>query len=106
MTIIKRKGMPNRQTKGAIGMIYIDTDTGYEYKCTQAYSCSTVAGVQYEYEWKLVYKKTENKPAKKEESITKPVVEEVKEEKEQVTTPVRYNNKTSYTKYYNNNKKK
>lgn len=104
MTTIKRKGMPNRQTKGALGTIYIDTETGDKYKCTQAYSCSTVAGVQYEYEWKLVYKKpNQNNNFKKVEPVVESVTEDVKDTP---VAPAYNNNKTNYAKHYNNNNKK
>lgn len=104
MTTIKKKGMPNRQTKGALGTIYIDTETGKKYKCTQAYSCTTLGGVQQEYEWKLIFeeepkqeiKKPVTPPPVKVEETVEPVEQPVAEEK-----PVKTNNKPNYGKYYN-----
>lgn len=35
-TIIKGKGAPTGTTQGAVGQIYIDTDTGIQYQCIEA----------------------------------------------------------------------
>ena len=69
MSIIKQKGMPTRNTKGSIGDIYHDLNTGNRYKCTFAYvSAGTV-----ECDWKLI-----GKDAGKKEVAENPVIEEVK----------------------------
>ena len=105
MTIIKKKGMPNRSTKGALGTIYVDTETGKKYKCTQSYSCTTVGGIQQEYEWKLIFEDEPKQEIKKPvtpppvvEEVVKPAVENVEEV--EVKT-AKTNNKHNYSKYYN-----
>lgn len=51
MSTINRSGAPNRMTKGAIGDIYIDTDTGAKYEC--AFACR-LSGEALEYKWQKI----------------------------------------------------
>ena len=51
MAAIKGKGVPNQHTKGHIGDLYIDTNTGNRYLCTFSYSDYFVDG---EYAWTYV----------------------------------------------------
>lgn len=73
MAIIKHQGAPNRQTKGAIGDIFVNTVTGDKYTCTFAY----FDGVNGEYDWKLTEKSTKKPVLVKEEKVIEPVVEKV-----------------------------
>ena len=66
MTTINKSGVPTRKTKGAIGDIYIDSNTGDKYKCTFAYRDF---GKDFDYEWKKI------------ESGKNPKAKEVKEVK-------------------------
>ena len=54
MSEIKGKGIPTRQTAGALGDIYIDTNTGVRYKCTGAYGITTHIDSTKEFEWKPI----------------------------------------------------
>lgn len=85
MSTIKGKGIPTRKTKGAIGDIYIDSTTGKQYKCTNAYGVNG----EFDYTWRAEKQesvqngKVEVKPAKPVESKVVPekkVEEPVKEE--------------------------
>ena len=123
MAEIKGKGIPTRQTKGALGDIYVDTTTGVKYKCTGAYGVTTHAASSKEYEWKPADAKFKNIPRTAEEKphetpkkqTKAKKVEEKAEEKvaEQVKEPAntqaaekepKSNGKHSYAKYYDNSK--
>lgn len=54
MPEIKGKGLPTRKTEGALGDIYVDTNTGVKYKCTGAFGVTTHAESTKEYEWKPI----------------------------------------------------
>ena len=103
MTVIKGKGKPTKNTKGSIGAIYIDTDSGSKYKCTSSYSCHTLKGVTEEYEWEPTVQENV-KPA-----VSKPVKEPEKPTaNEETSEPVKNNGankqqkqKQNYTQYYN-----
>lgn len=125
MTEIKDKGIPTNKTKGALGVIYTDTDTGVQYKCTGAYG---INGVEH-YEWKRISesniekipvgKTEENKVENTEKSFEQfmnPPVEEVDAVEAVVEEPVveqpaentrervPQNGKHKYGKYYDKNK--
>lgn len=74
MSTIKGKGIPTRKTKGAIGDIYIDSTTGKQYKCTNAYGVNG----EFDYTWRAEKQesvqngKVEVKPAKPVESKVVP----------------------------------
>lgn len=62
MTEIKDKGVPTGKTKGALGYIYTDTNTGAVYKCTAAY----IINGSESYEWKRISEsKAEKIPVEK-----------------------------------------
>lgn len=106
MATIKQKGIPTRNTKGSIGDIYIDSNTGNHYQCTFAYK----SGDSIECDWKLVKKGSEIKEAinkvveeVKTPVVKEPVVEEVVEvvaEAEPINEePVQQTKRTNYTQY-------
>jgi hypothetical protein len=120
MSTIKGKGIPTRNTKGAIGDTYVDSSSGRQYKCVNAYG----ALGQFEYTWKpmkneqgkvevketkpakpVAEKKVEVKPVeepkaepvveeKVEEVVEEPVKEEVKETKQRTNYAAAYNKKS------------
>ena len=118
MAEIKGKGLPTRQTKGALGDIYVDTTTGVKYKCTGAFGVTTHAESKKEYEWKPANPVNKNlqrtakeKPheTSKPQSEVKPTekVEEKIEETPKAQVPkkdVKSNDKHNYTKHFDNAK--
>lgn len=100
MNKLKLNGVPTKTTPGAVGDIYIDMETGLEYRCTFAYQ--DVFSKNSEYEWKPTGNKrrtpTLDIPVVKEEPIKE--VDEVKETKE----PVK-NEKSKYVYYSKHSKK-
>lgn len=101
MTKREGKGAPTRQTFGAIGDIYTDTETGEEYVCTFAYRSS--GDKDYDCQWK----KTGNVghvdtiPAKPVPPRTSEIVtvEKPKEEKKQVNEKTAQPARKDYTSY-------
>ena len=80
MTTINKSGVPTRKTKGAIGDVYIDSATGYRYKCIFSYhdmGCSV-------YEWKLIDKPTITAPKKPVADMKETKKEEPTTEKEDI----------------------
>ena len=128
MAQITNKGIPNRQTKGALGDIYTDTNTGKKYKCTGAYIYNTVSESKAEYDWKPIIdingitksKSTPSNIGKQDKKVDKvvkpafvepdilPVSEEVVEK--ETPKPERRDSKTAgkhkgnYNKYYQQKK--
>lgn len=110
MAQLKDNGAPTRKTKGALGDIYTDTNTGKKYKCIFSYR-DDVNG-DFDCQWKEIVE-AEKKASKKNEAPkqeAKAVVEEVKTEpvkqEETKEEPVkteekRSTGKTSYSSYYN-----
>lgn len=106
MAAIKGKGVPNQHTKGHIGDLYTDTNTGNRYLCTFSYSDYFV---DEEYTWTYV------DTTETVESGSSPVVEveDKIEEPENDTEPVveetnrpQYNNNYKQRKQYHNYNKK
>lgn len=117
MSEIKGKGIPTRQTKGAMGDIYVDTATGMKYKCTGSYSITTHANSTKDYEWKPVkpvlknaQKPAEPKPHESAKQQVETKVEEKVEEKvvdnkaQDVKKETKSNDKHNYTKHFDNAK--
>ena len=120
MTEFKGKGVPTNKTKGAIGAIYTDTDTGVTYKCTGAYGINGVES----YEWKRIFEsKTEKIPVEKNEENkventeksfeqfmnppeeeTEAPVEEKPVENTRERVPQNNGGKHNYGKHYNKNR--
>ncbi|MBO5319048.1 MAG: hypothetical protein J6B01_04470 [Ruminococcus sp.] len=125
MSEIKANGAPTRNTKGAVGDIYIDSATGTKYKCTGAY----MNGDQIDCDWKKVVDITKKpgmkqpkeikphdsslvKPAETKETTKKaeePKPEKTEEVKEKVeeSKPIKNgkgNKQHNYGQHYNNNK--
>lgn len=124
MTEINGKGVPTNKTKGALGCIYTDTNTGATYKCTNAY---IVNGVE-SYDWKRIsepnaekipVEKTEenkvettkpsfeqfmNPPVEPEVIIEEPGTDVVEPPVENTRERVQHNGKNKYGKYYDKNK--
>lgn len=100
MASINKSGVPTRKTKGAIGDIYIDSNTGDKYKCTFAYRDF---GKDFDYEWKKI-ESGENPKAKeaKEVKEVKPVEPDIPKKE---VTPNAANSqnqgKQQYKNYYN-----
>lgn len=107
MAFIKGTGVPTRQTSGAIGDIYVDTNTGEQYKCVFAYRSDN--DTNFDCQWSPTKKVIEepkveekkpstvkNKTVTKvtEEKVEKPVEENVKENK-----PGKSTARTNYTSY-------
>lgn len=106
MAIIKQKGAPNRNTKGSIGDIYIDTKTGNAYKCTFAYMVNGQCDCSWALDEGMKVDVVEPKPAgnvaKVEPVIEKTVVEEpVQEVKNDVVAekPAHQPRRTDYASY-------
>ena len=112
MAQLKDNGAPTRKTKGALGDIYTDTNTGKKYKCIFSYR-DDVNG-DFDCQWKEIVeagkkapkktekpkqeaktsveeKKSPEEPTKREETKVEPVKSEEK----------RPAGKTSYSSYYN-----
>lgn len=122
MTEFKGKGAPTNKTKGALGCIYTDTNTGAMYKCTGAYGINGVES----YEWKRISESKDEKiPVEKNEKnkvetaeqpfeqfMNPPVESEEPVADEPVTEQpventrerVQQNGKHKYGKYYDKNK--
>lgn len=77
MAIIKGEGAPTRKTTGAIGDIYIDTNTKKRYKCVFAYRSDDYS--DFDCDWKEV-KTDKIQTSSLYEEIKNESVEEVKEE--------------------------
>lgn len=54
MAAIRKEGIPNKNTVGALGDTYIDTTTGKEYKLSYIITTATYDGTHKEYEWELI----------------------------------------------------
>lgn len=79
MSKIKLHGTPTKHTPGAIGDIYIDLDTGLEYRCTFAYRDPFFDAV--ECQWKLTGTKHPVRGLRTDVPVVDDVVpEDVKEE--------------------------
>lgn len=102
MAEIKGVGAPNRNTAGAIGDIYTDTETGYRYKCVFAYR--TGDNGEFECDWKIIWSKTIEKVKKNslygEQQKKEPIKEPQKpvEEKPPVTVPPKRRDYSAYSK--------
>ena len=84
MTEIKGKGVPTNKTKGAIGCIYTDENTGASYKCTGAYGINGVES----YEWKRISESNDEKiPVGENEENKVETVESVEQSFEQFMNP-------------------
>lgn len=86
MSIIKGKGIPSRETKGAIGDTYINVLTGIKYKCVDSYKISGMNSETVYCNWKRIgveQKAAETKPT---EEVKAP--ENVTEEKTVENEPV------------------
>ena len=99
MKEIKQKGAPTNKTPGAVGDIYVDLETGVEYKCTFAYQGPFLD--ELECVWRptgktIAVKLEPKKPAEKPIEVES--VEEVKE-------PVK-SEKPKYVNYSDYSKKK
>lgn len=85
MAKLKLYGAPTRTTPGAVGDIYIDMETGLEYRCTFAFRSPFFGSSDCE--WKLTgnQHKTRglraNVPDKIKEEVTEAVTSSVKSEK-------------------------
>lgn len=84
MAEIKHSGVPDRKTKGALGDIYTDLDTGKKYKCTGSYAYNTYTESKAEYEWREIKEEVVEKPStpsdnnpedKKVDQVVEPKVE-------------------------------
>lgn len=105
MAEIKGKGLPTRQTKGALGDIYVDTATGMKYKCTGAFGVTTHAESKKEYEWKPanpVNKNLQRTAKEKPHETSKPQSEVKPAEKveEAPKKDVKANDKHNYSKHF------
>lgn len=114
MAEIKGKGLPTRNTKGALGDIYVDTNTGIKYKCTGSYSISTHAESNKEYEWKpanSTFKNVQRTASEKPHETPKPQptvkpIEKVEENTKETTNTqgfkkdVKSNDKHNYSKHF------
>ena len=49
MATISENGIPNKFTKGSIGDMYIDLETGKQYTCVMSYRSSV--SKKFEYKW-------------------------------------------------------
>ena len=49
MATISENGIPNKFTKGSIGDMYIDLETGKQYTCVLSYRSSV--SKKFEYKW-------------------------------------------------------
>lgn len=102
MAEIKGAGKPGRNTAGAIGDIYTDTETGKRYKCTFAYR--TGDNGEFDCEWKHIGTKPLEKVEKNniygEQQKKEPMKEPQKpvEEKPPVTTPPKRRDYSAYSK--------
>lgn len=104
MAQLKDNGVPTRKTKGALGDIYTDTNTGKKYKCIFSYR-DDVNGV-FDCQWREIIetgKKAPKQEAKAvvEEAKTEPVKQEEAKEELTKTEEKRSTGKTSYSSYYN-----
>ena len=48
---IKKSGPPTKNTPGAVGQIYVDTDTGLRWECVEAHREKHYKGTQEFYDW-------------------------------------------------------
>ena len=102
MAEIKGAGAPNRNTDGAIGDIYTDTETGYRYKCIFAYR--TGDNGEFECDWKFIGSKSLEKVKKNslygEQQKKEPIKEDNKpvENKPTVTPSPKRRDYSSYSK--------
>lgn len=48
---IEKKGLPNEFTSGEVGDIYVDTDTGYKFKCVCKSKLNYHVGSVYYHTW-------------------------------------------------------
>lgn len=103
MSVIKQKGVPTRKTKGAVGDVYINTQTGDKYNCTFAYN----DGINAEYTWHPTGKTTvakEEKPVVaevKQPAKVEPVEVKVEVEEESIEQPETGKQRTNYSKHFN-----
>ena len=49
MATISENGIPNKFTKGSIGDVYVDLETGKQYICVMSYRSSV--SKKFEYKW-------------------------------------------------------
>lgn len=49
MATISENGVPNKFTKGSIGDVYVDLETGKQYICVMSYRSSV--SKKFEYKW-------------------------------------------------------
>lgn len=54
MAYITQSGAPNKQTTGAVGDIYIDSDTGKQYTLVAIYATTTKDKTVTDYEWNTI----------------------------------------------------
>ena len=80
MKYLKGNGVPTRKTIGAIGDIYIDENTGIQYKCTFAYRSENDDA--FDCQW------TALSTTPVEEKIEEPVVKSVEKVEEEKPTTV------------------
>ena len=97
MATIKGKGAPTRNTAGAVGDFYIDTDTRNTYECK--FACK-MSFRDPEYEWYPTDKIPVSYEEEKTVSEPEPEVTEVEKEDEEVVQPVE-ESKPNYTNYSN-----
>lgn len=104
MAVIKKKGAPDKHTKGSIGDKYIDVDTGKSYICTFAFGDSIGSS---EFEWKPSIEPEkipgvdfqENKTKHDNEEVVEENIEEAVVRHEPASDRPKYNN---YRKQYKN----
>lgn len=103
MNKFKIIGAPSRTTPGAVGDIYIDMETGLEYRCTFAYRDPFSKNLDCE--WTPTGKKHRT-PTFDIPVVKKDPPKEIKEvkENEEVREPVK-NNKSKYVNYSKHLKK-
>lgn len=111
MAQLKDNGAPTRKTKGALGDIYTDTNTGKKYKCIFSYR-DDVNG-DFDCQWKEIVEaekkaskkietpKPEVKPTVEETPENAPVRQEETKEEPVKPDPKKHAGKSNYTSYYN-----
>ena len=110
MAQLKDNGVPTRKTKGALGDIYTDTNTGKKYKCIFSYR-DDVNG-DFDCQWREIIETGKKIPKKNEapkqevktvveEAKTEPVKQEEAKEELTKTEEKHPSGKTSYSSYYN-----
>lgn len=114
MAQLKDNGVPTRKTKGALGDIYTDINTGKKYKCVFSYR-DDVNG-DFDCQWREIIE-VGKKPVKKNEAPKQEVkdvvekkksTEELTKHEETKEDPIKpetkkHVGKSNYTSYYNKN---